>query len=413
MEATTPNSSRAKRVSAEHPTQPNVDSHHSKSDSKGKQPKTKAQKLVFVAIVVILVALAVGVSVVWWLSKSEDGNVSSGGRVEFPDPIYSVLTGEGIQDAALNTSPTYCVQIPNGTDGARPQVGLTKAGVVFEAIAEAGITRFAAVFQNADTAVIGPVRSLRPYYLDWDVPFDCTVVHAGGSNEAIAALRQGGHREMDENETYMWRERNTGRLWNNLFTSPADLANYNASKGWTTSNPQGFPRLTPDDVDDKLRERAACADDETCPAATLITHIEMDFSYAKAYNVIYDYDSATNTYLRSYDNGDAHLVYNCPAGLSRPNTKSQCGDLVQVAPSAVVAMVVRESTMSDNYHQKITTIGSGTAYIFQNGEVIEGTWEKSSQNAQIIFKDGEGQVISFTPGQLWVAAVPHYGDVRW
>ena len=114
--------------------------------------------------------------------------------------IYSNITGQEITDESLN-------QTPNGTDGARPQAGLNDAGVVFEAIAEAGITRFAAIYQNPSTAVIGPIRSLRLYYLEWDTPFDCTIVHAGGADDAIAAVRNGGYKDLTENYTYMYRQR--------------------------------------------------------------------------------------------------------------------------------------------------------------------------------------------------------------
>ena len=98
--------------------------------------------------------------------------------------IYSNLTGEIVASEEEKAAPTFCIQTPNGTDGARPQVGLTQAGVIFEAIAEAGITRFAAIYQNPSSAAIGPIRSLRMYYLMWDTPFDCTIVHAGGADDA-------------------------------------------------------------------------------------------------------------------------------------------------------------------------------------------------------------------------------------
>ena len=67
--------------------------------------------------------------------------------------------------------------------------------------------------------------------------------------------------------------------------------------------------------------------------------------------------------------------------------------------------------MADGYHEDITTIGSGPAYIFQNGTVTEGTWEKSSQSSQIRFLDAAGEPVSLAPGQLWIAAVPEYGSV--
>ena len=113
------------------------------------------------------------------------------GEAENREVSYSDLTGEPLADAAAKTAPVYCIQTPNGTDGARPQAGLNEAGVVFEAIAEAGITRFAAIYQNPSSAVIGPIRSLHIYYLEWDTPFDCAIVHAGGSGDALAAVAAG------------------------------------------------------------------------------------------------------------------------------------------------------------------------------------------------------------------------------
>lgn len=380
--------------------------------SPARRRRTRGQKILLAVLIITALGLA-GVSIAFLLLSQSGSNIFHLGGPEFPDPIYSVLTGEEITDASLNSSPTYCVQIPNGTDGARPQAGLTHAAVVFEAIAESGITRFAAIFQNPDTSVIGPVRSLRPYYLDWDTPFDCTVVHAGGSAEAIAALRAGGHREMDENYTYMWRETGTSRLWNNLFTSPSDLAAWNTAQGWDTSNPEGFPRLLPEDVDQLLRTRTACAEDPECTPEPLVTNFSFNFGNWDTFNTLYHYDAATNTYLRSYATGDAHLVYDCPADLSQPTTTTECGELVQVSPSVVIAMVVEEHRMADGYHEDITTIGSGPAYIFQNGTVTEGTWEKSSQSSQIRFLDAAGEPVSLTPGQLWIAAVPEYGSVHY
>ena len=399
------------------PKQPNdlVDPASSRSTTKPNSPsghrhRTRGQKVLLVILIIATLGL-IGTIITFFLLAKSGNNLFHVESPEFPDPIYSILTGEEITDASLNSNPTYCVQIPNGTDGARPQAGLTHAAVVFEAIAESGITRFAAIFQNPDTSVIGPIRSLRPYYLDWDTPFDCTVVHAGGSDEAIAALRAGGHRELDENYTYMWRETGTSRLWNNLFTSPTDLSAWNTAQGWNTSDPEGFPRLLPEDIDQLLRARTACAEDPECTPEPLVTDFSFNFGNWDTFNTIYHYDANTNTYLRSYATGDAHLVYDCPADLSQPTTTTECGELVQIAPSVVIAMVVEEHRMADGYHEDITTIGSGPAYIFQNGTVTEGTWEKSSQSSQIRFLDAAGEPVSLTPGQLWIAAVPEYGSV--
>lgn len=373
--------------------------------------KSKAPAIILV-VVLLLIGLGVGL-IFFFATKDSDIWPGSAERVEYPDPIYSTLTGLEISDANQNTQPTYCIQIPNGsTDGARPQVGLTQAAVVFEAIAETGITRFAAVFQNPTSSVIGPIRSLRPYYLDWDTPFDCTVVHAGGSDEALAAINRGGQRNLDENYTYMWRDNTPGRLWNNLFTSANNLANFSNNNNYKTSSPKVFSRLKPEQVLEILEaNNCTNATSESCQNS-YISNIKMNFSNFLAYNTQYTYDAKTNTYLRSYQTGEAHLVYTCPPNLAEPNLATSCTES-QVAPSVVIAMIVQEHTMSDNYHENIQTTGSGKAFIFQNGQIVEGTWSKSSQKEQIVFKDQNGNIVSFAPGQIWIGAVPQFGSIDW
>lgn len=381
-----------------------------------KDQNKKSKKPLIITIVVVLL-LAIGVGAWWFFTQHSEGDEVLGEDADTTEPIYSKFTGLEIANASLNDSPTYCVQIPNGsTDGARPQAGLTEAGVVFEAIAETGITRFAAIFQNPAVSVIGPIRSLRPYYLDWDTPFDCTVVHDGGSHEALQAIASGGQRDLDENFQYMWRENNSSRFWNNVFTSPSKLLDFNISMGYTTSQPKTFPRLKPAEVQDVLNAQASCdpATEDTCdtePEFASASIIRTAFSNIADYTVNYTYDSASNKYLRAYEYGGVHNTYVCDQSLDQPFT-SDCA-LQQVAPSAIAVMRVRESTMSDGYHEDIKTIGSGEAYIFQNGTVIEGNWRKSSQNSQIEFTDATGGAIAFTPGQLWIAAVPQFGSVSW
>lgn len=367
-----------------------------------------------IAVIVVLVATG---GFMWWRAVNYQGEDKPLGAGE-PKKIYSTLTGLEIDNEELNKSPTFCVQIPNGsTDGARPQAGLAQAAVVFEAIAEQGITRFAAVFQNVDLAVLGPVRSLRPYYLDWDTPFGCTVVHAGGSDEALAGIQMGGQRDLDIDALGMgWRENGTGRWWNNLFTSTQELLQYNSSKGYTTSEVKGFLRMVPEDAEDRAEERGcvvAEAEDgqESCYFSPA-DHIQIDFTnWNTTHNVYYDYDAVTNSYLRSYVAGGAHMSYECAAGATRPVTTS-CVE-VQVAPKVVVVMWVQESTMADGYHEQIKTAGSGKAVVYQNGEEIAGTWEKKSQAEQIRFLDTEGKEIALAPGQVFIEAVgTTYGKVR-
>ena len=332
---------------------------------------------------------------------------------------YSALTGEELSDKALVTAPAYCVQTPNGTDGARPQAGLTEAGVIFEAIAEAGITRFAAIYQNPSTAVIGPIRSLRIYYLEWDTPFDCTIVHAGGSGDALAAVSSGGYKDLTENYTYMYRGTFGGRRWNNLFTTSALLRQYSSDSGNASSEIKGFARMTPEEstrakVDGTVNEKLVItkpAKGDTSATTPVTTAVALRFGGIPSFNVNYTYDAASNKYLRGYETGAAHEVYGCPAeDLGEKNPEDVCS-LTQMSPSVVVAMMVSERRASDNYHEDIDALGSGKAFIFQNGMAISGKWEKATKADQIKFTDEAGNEIKLAPGQTIVSAVPDYGSV--
>ena len=334
--------------------------------------------------------------------------------------VYSFLSGISIPEDQLNM-PTYCIQVPNGLDGARPQVGLTEAGVVFEAVAEAGITRFAAIFQNPKSAIIGPIRSLRIYYLEWDTPFDCTIVHAGGSSDALAALTTGGYRDLTEDYAYMYRGTHSNRLWNNLFTTSDYLNQFGSNRGYTSSDVKGFKHMTPEEsqrqrIDKLATNKLDITKPTTSDTSSLVAEtssISFNFGNIPAYNVNYTYDIESNTYKRSYENGSDHNVYKCPdENLGEKNPEDYC-ELVQMAPSAVVAIVVDEKRASDDYHEDISTIGSGDAYIFQNGIAIEGRWQKATKNDQIKFTDNQGNEVALTPGQTFVSAISDYGSIEY
>ena len=333
---------------------------------------------------------------------------------------YSRLSGEEVASESAISSPTYCVQIPNGVDGARPQVGLQDAKVVFEAIAESGITRFAAIFQNPP-AVIGPIRSLRLYYLNWDIPFDCTIVHAGGSAEALDAVKAYGVKDLSENYSFMWRSSanyTVQRLWNNLFTSNEYLNGHSTINNYLSSDVRSFSRFTPSEsarnkIDVQAEEKLKIdqpATGDTDALSPKVTHITMRIGAMPTFNPVYDYDPATNSYKRSYETGVTHTSYDCTGKTGEVTPELVCEE-VQITASVVIGIMVQERKASyDNYHEDISVIGAGDAYIFQNGIAIKGTWEKSSKDAQISFKDSDGNEIQLVPGKTWISAIPQsYG----
>lgn len=397
-------------------------SKNEKKDVATKNPsKTKKDWLVFLIIGIVSFAAGMGCIIYALLKpqiKSEALSYPTLPSSKDSNETYSDLTGQVLSEASLKNSPIYCIQVPNGTDGARPQAGLTEAGVIFEAIAEAGITRFAAIFQNPSSAVIGPIRSLRLYYLEWDTPFDCTIVHAGGADDALREVASGGYSDLSENYNYMYRGTYGTRLWNNLFTTPSDLKRFSNDSGKTSSNAKGFSRMTPTESNKNRIENQAAeilnittpTNKNTSELTPKVTNISFNFGSSAIFNVNYEYNQENNTYRRNYGIG-AHQVYTCPGeDLGERNPEDIC-ELTTMSPSTVIAIIVKEHRASDNYHEDITTIGSGDAYIFQNGIAIPGKWTKSTREDQIKFTDSEGNEIKLAPGQTIVSAIPEYGSV--
>ena len=288
-----------------------------------------------------------------------------------PKPVItSPLTGLPVT-AAQAQQPVTGVMIEN-SDFARPQSGLGSAGVVFEAIAEAGITRFLALYQEAKPNNLGPLRSVRPYFLQWDMGFDASIAHVGGSPEALHDINAWHARDIGEFAYSSYYHRISSReAPHNMYTSMANLNAIEKLKGWTKSTFTGFPRK-PDSP-------------STSPNATIIN---LNPSWSD-FAVRYQYDAKQNAYLR-WLAGVKHID---------ANTKKQ------LEPKVVIAIVVPYGLESDGYHSYYDTLGASKVYVFQDGTVTIGTWKKTSRTGQIQFLDSAGQPIKLNAGQTWITAL--------
>ncbi len=296
-----------------------------------------------------------------------------------PPKWYSPLTGVEVPDEAAQARQVTAIMMENSMF-ARPQSGIKAAGIVFEAIAEGGITRFVNLYQESRPQLIGPVRSLRPYYIDWLAPFDAAVAHAGGSLNALTTIRNGQFKDIDEfrNGSYYWRADDRAAP-HDLYTSFDKLDALNQSKGYTKSSFTPWPR--------KLDSPAAA------PTAKVI-----DITISSSnYNVHYDYDAASNTYIRS-EGGKKHV-------------DREAG---QLQPKVVVAMKVPTHIgLEDGYREQMSTIGAGPATFFQDGIVVQGFWRKAAQKSQIEFYDAFGRAVAFNAGQTWISVTAPDKKVSW
>lgn len=346
---------------------------------KGKFHLTKKQ---WTSIAIVFVILAVGGGYLGWkLTQKKPAKpvAVEQKKTEAPKPTTeaSKLTGMPVPIGTNDSMPNTAVMIENSPD-ARPQAGLKDAGVVYEAIAEGGITRFAALFQEAQPDYIGPVRSVRPYYLDLIKPYDAPIAHAGGSGEALARVRSGEFKDLDQFFFPSYYQRISSRYApHNLYTSRAQLLELQKSKGWNTSNFTGFSRGT---------EKAVAT----------VTARSINFTLSSyLYNPHYDYDATSNSYKRSEG--------------GQPHNDDKSG--AQLSPKVVIAVVMPHSYAG--IYSVYQDSGSGKAFIFQNGEVIEANWTKANADAQLAFVDGAGKAIGLNPGQTWVTLVNVATDVAY
>ncbi|HET8884128.1 MAG TPA: DUF3048 domain-containing protein [Candidatus Saccharimonadales bacterium] len=301
-------------------------------------------------------------------------------KPEPPKEYYSPLTGIPVKNEAATKQAVTAIMLENSPD-ARPQSGLKQSGVVYEAIAEGGITRFLALYQQEKPKLIGPVRSLRMYYVDWLAPYNASVAHVGGSAAALTEIRKSTYRDIDQffNPGTYWRA--TDRYApHNVYTNFAKIDALNKAKGYTKSTFDGFPR-----VDGKVSKT---------PKATSIT---INVS-SPTYNSTYKYSKKKNHYARS-QGGAPHLDR----------------EKGQITPSVVIALKVNmQRVMQDGYREKITTSGKGEAIIFQNGTAKTVTWRKANRKSQLHFTDKSGEEVSLVRGQTWITAVPNgSGSVSW
>jgi len=296
------------------------------------------------------------------------------------EKLYSPLTGLEVKSEAALTKPVTAIIIENSPE-ARPQSGLKQGEVIYEAIAEGGITRFLVLYQQNKPGLIGPVRSVRSYHPDWIRPYNASVAHVGGSARALKEIRSGKYRDIDQffNDGTYWRASDRYAP-HNVYTSFKRIDALNKQKKYASSSPKPFER-----EDGKAAEK---------PTAT---KININVSSAP-FNSSYRYDKKANAYTRSQG-----------GALHKDREKGT------IKPTVVIALIVKERTvMEETWRERIATTGSGKATIFQNGVVIKATWRKAKSTDQLSFYDSDNKEIALARGQTWITAVPSgKGSVSW
>ncbi len=328
-----------------------------------------------------------------------------------PCPLDGEFFSQGAEKVWQQRRPLL-VMIENHRD-ARPQSGLSRADIVYEAVAEGGITRFMGVFYCRASLPasrrydVGPVRSARTYFLDWASEYSRYPLynHVGGANCSappggrctsdyrVQALEQidrygwlspqhhsdlnqfalgyhqcrreperDGHRRATEHTMYC----DTQALW--------DVAAKRHLAGWDREDfrPWKFKN------DQPVKEGNKAVSFYFWPGF-------------ENYRVRWQYDAQNNDYRRE-NGGQPHLDFLTGKQLRAKN---------------VVLQFVRQIGPVDSHkHMLYGTIGQGPAVILEDGRVIKGKWRKLSRRQRTIFYDARGQEIRFNRGPIWIEVLP-------
>lgn len=304
-------------------------------------------------------------------------------------PVYAAPAAPAptIERGALARRP-FVVMIDNHPK-AYPQTGLDKAAVVYEALAEFGITRYMAVYApgvSPDAAAIGPVRSARLYFVQWAMSYRGIYAHAGGSPQALElaestdqivnldALRRGGG-------GYFIRSKKRSAP-HNLYTSTASLQQ--------AADRLGVAEYSDAEIGFALKPEAP---PEARPAAQSLTY----YFLARQDTAGWTYDPASNSYLR-LRRGKPHID-----GATRE----------QLSARNVVVIEVQERKIAGDPKGRIEqdVVGSGPGVLFQDGVARDVTWVKDAAGAPLRFFFADGSEALMNPGQVWIAAVPAIGNL--
>lgn len=279
-----------------------------------------------------------------------------------------------------------------------PQSGFNQAAIVFEALAEGGITRFMMLF-NADMALpstIGPVRSTRLYYGQLAQSFEAVHVHAGGSPAGLNLMATStmvydvdGLKRAHAAPFYRSK---ANVAPHNLYTSGDGIAVHVANHTATYTQPAvtnaDGTLSQPVDGDIGYLYRGD-ADATQRPAGMQISY----YFLSKATGAAWGYDPGCNCYLRSV----------------RGKVAIDANDKQQITTKNIIVLEVpSQRIMGDpKGRMDVSVIGNGRAVLFQDGLVFDIEWRKETAEAPLRFYylDGVSEV-SMVHGAVWMAIIP-------
>ncbi len=258
------------------------------------------------------------------------------------------------------------------------QSGLDKASIVYEFPVEGGITRLLALFYEEIPSRIGPIRSARSYMVEKAREYNAVLLHAGASPGGYETINRINIENLDDfyESEHFYRD-NSLRAPHNLFSGWPHIRDYLAGQNYSPPASRfPFSSITISSLPE--------------PEAKNIT---IRFS---ADNIVEYRYLPWEGYYQRYVNGKPHILEN--------------GAPIKV--DNLVIQFVRTQVIDDVGRLGVDLEGSGPLVVFQDGEVIEGTWLKVGPG-WTSFLDERGRLIQFNAGKTWIEIVPRGQEVRY
>jgi len=359
----------------------------------GKKPKMNKKALRIVLIIFGVAAILFGI----WFFFVRGSNYSllspiskndMGGPKVINDLTGEIYTESQAEDWKDERPIGFMV---NNAIPARPQSGLIDADLVYEMVAEGGITRFLAFFLTNAPEKIGPIRSAREYYLVLVKELsDAMIMHIGWSPQALYAIENWPVRSLQRGgcefrEGCTWRDNSRDvAIEHTAYVDGTVLRELGEELGWSGKGDITLWAFKDDSEKYSIKPEA--------------TDISIDFWYEGDYSAIFKYSSENNSYLRymGYDeNGD-------------PITHLDAETEEQIEVKNLVVQYVAEAPIAGDAKNRLDyeLIGSGSGLVFMDGKVIDATWSKEGRDDRTIFYDTDGNEIEFNRGKFWICIVP-------
>lgn len=358
-------------------------------------------KKIWVIIIILLLILGGGYYMIWGRQKVRTSNTKQIKTEAQKDPTAPANEGNvspisGLTCENWNRRP-FAVMQPADVS-ARPAAGFSDADMVVEMpCITASITRLMGVYVCNNPDDVGSMRSSRHDYIALAKGLDAIFVHWGGSHFAKDLLNQGVIDNMNCNNDggksagqYCYRKEATGTMRgvDTGYAKFSSLLQGAKDFGYRLENKfAGYPHQEEMSADQRPNGG----------------HLRVAF--AGPYAAEYDYDKATNSYLRIWGN---------VADTDRNNGK-------KIAPKNIVVMMAMSEQIEGQYNNVqvgdpwYDSSDSGDAYYYFNGQEMKGTWKKnkSSADSKLFFYDQSGQEVKFVPGQIWLEILEPGQTLKW